>query len=233
VASGYHLSPRGERAAARGEEVRRGAEELGVPLKFDAGESGAGLYERLMGAGWRELCEPVRRLHTRRAGLCGEGRFEVRGGGLLARAAARLLGLPRVGGGVRVCLYVTREGERERWHRTFEGRAFDTLQQAREDGLLAERSGPFELLFRLSADGGALVYTQAGAALRLGRLRVPLPRAIAPRVEGHESASEDGRGVSVCVKASAPLFGRMLSYEGRLETKGDAATAGAGSLSQS
>jgi hypothetical protein len=180
----------------------------------------ARLYERLLGEAWGELDEPVRRLHGLVGGPCGEGLFAVRRGSFVARALAGLFRLPSNGEGVRVRLSVNpTEGGGERWHRTFEGRSFDTLQREGEHRLLAESAGPFELLFRLSVERGALVYRQAGAALRVGPLRVPLPRPLAPRVEARESAAEDGRGVRVYVSASAPLVGRMLSYEGRLEVE--------------
>lgn len=181
----------------------------------------ARLYERLLGADWNSLDGPVRRLHERGTGPCGEGLFALRGGNLFARTLARLFGLPAGGEGVRVCLSVTQEegGAAERWHRTFEGRVFDTWQGEGEGGLLAERAGPFELLFRLSVEGGALVYTQTGAALRVGRLRVPLPRSLAPRVEARERAADDGEDVLVYVKSIAPFVGPMLSYEGRLRVK--------------
>ena len=181
----------------------------------------ARLYERLLGEDWARLDEPVRRLHEFGTGPCGEGLFAVRGGNLFARALARLFGLPAPGEAVRVCLSVTREegGEAERWHRTFGRRVFDTLQREGANGLLAESAVPFELLFELGVDGGALVYKPAGAALRVGPLRVPLPRALAPRVEARESAADDRRGVVVYVKSSAPLVGLMLSYEGLLRVK--------------
>lgn len=178
----------------------------------------ARLYERLLGGAWVELDEPVRRLHERGTGPCGEGLFAVRGGNFFARWLARLSGLPACGDAVRVCLSVTQTegGEAERWHRTFEGRVFDTLQREGEGRLLAERAGPFELLLKLSVEGGALVYTHAGASLRVGPLRVPLPRALAPRVDARESAADDGESVLVHVSSRAPLIGLMLSYEGRL-----------------
>jgi hypothetical protein len=194
----------------------------------ESSEAGArsrpGLYERLVGVAWREVDEPVRRLHARGTGLCGEGSFAVRRGNFAARALARLLRLPAGGDAVRVRLAVTfAEGGRvERWHRTFEGRSFDTLQREGEGRLLSERAGPLELRFRLSVEGGALVYTQAGAGLRLGRLRVPLPRPLAPRVEARERGAGDGEDVNVYVRACAPLVGPLLSYEGclRLEARG-------------
>ena len=123
---------------------------------------------------------------------------------------------------MRVCLSVTiLESGGERWHRTFEGRSFDTSQREGDKGLLAERAGPVELTFSLSEEGGALVYKQTGAALRVGRLRVPLPRSCAPRVEARERGADDRRGVNVYVSASAPLLGPMLSYEGRLSVEAD------------
>ena len=180
----------------------------------------ARLYERLLGDGWRRLDGPVRLLHERGSGPCGEGLFAVRGGNLFARALARLAGLPAPCEKVRVCLSVTPlEGGGERWQRTFGGRPFDTLQREGDGGLLAERAGPFELLFGLSEEGGALVYMQARAALCVGRLRVPLPRARAPRVEARERGADDGREVFVSVSSSAPLAGLVLSYEGRLRVE--------------
>ena len=195
-------------------------------VNYFAGERGrviiepvrARLYERLLGESWKELDEPVRRLHERGTGPCGEGLFAVRGGNFFARSLARLFGLPAGGEAVRVCLSVAQveDGTAERWHRTFEGRVFDTLQREGENSLLAERAGPVELLFKLSVEGGALVYTHAGAALRVGTLRVPLPRSLAPRVDARESAADDGESVLVHVSSRAPFVGLVLSYEGRL-----------------
>jgi hypothetical protein len=178
------------------------------------------LYERLLGEAWSEVDEPVRRLHERGSGPCGEGLFKVRRGNIIARSLARL---PARGEGVRVCLSVTHteDGKAERWHRTFEGRSFDTLQREGAGRMLAERAGPIELLFELSEEGGALVYKQTRAALRVGRLRVPLPRVLAPRVEARERGADDGRSVEVYVSSSAPLVGLMLTYEGRLSMESD------------
>jgi len=181
------------------------------------------LYERLLGEAWRGLDEPVRLLHERGSGPCGEGLFAVRRGNFFARALARLAGLPAGGEGVRVRLSVTHteDGRVERWHRTFGGRVFDTSQREGEGRLLAERAGPVELLFRLSVEEGALVYRQAGAALCLGRLRVPLPPALAPRVEAREQGADDRRSVLVYVSSGAPFVGPVLSYEGRLSVNAD------------
>lgn len=173
----------------------------------------AGLYERLVGEGWGVLDAPVRRLH-----LCarGAGTFAVRRGqGRLARVVARLMGLPASGEEVPLLLSVEAHGGGERWRRSFAGREFVT-EQGEHAGLMAERTGPFELLFRLKAEGGALLYAQEDAALRVKSLRVRLPRLLAPRVEAWERADAGGVRVSVCV--TAPLVGPLIRYEGLVKT---------------
>ena len=176
----------------------------------------AGLYERLIGEGWGVLGEPVRRFHMRARGV---GVFAVRRGeGRLARVVARLMGLPRSGEGVPLLLSVEPHGDGERWRRNFAGREFVTEQGAHAAGLLAERAGPFELLFRLKAEGGALLYAQEDAALRVKSLRVRLPRLLAPRVEAWERADEGG-DVRVTVRVTAPLTGPLISYEGLVRTE--------------
>ena len=180
--------------------------------------AGAGLYERLVREGWGGLEEPVRVLHARSRAT---GTFAVRrGAGRLARVVARLLSLPESGAAVPLLLTVTPHAGGERWHRSFAGRAFVTEQREHAGSLLAERTGPFEMLFRLTAEGGALAYRQEGAALRAGRLKVRLPHALAPRIEAWERA--DGPGVLVSVRVTAPLVGPLIEYEGLVLTEEDA-----------
>lgn len=174
----------------------------------------AGLYERLVGEGWHELDEPVRRLHLRARG---EGVFAVRRGeGRLARAVARLMGLPEGGEAVPLLLSVEPHARGERWRRSFAGREFVTEQSEHAGPLLLERAGPFELLFRLSVEEGTLAYRPAGAFLRIRGLRVRLPRRLAPSVEAWERAA--GGGVSVTVRVTAPLAGPLIRYEGLVRT---------------
>ena len=174
----------------------------------------AGLYERLVGEGWGGLDEPVRRFH-----LCarGVGVFKVRRGeGRLARVVARLMGLPENGEEVPLLLSVEPHGGGERWRREFAGREFVT-EQGEHSGLMAERTGPFELRFRLKSEGGSLLYASEGAALRVKSLRVRLPRLLAPRVEAWERADEGG-DVRVFVRVTAPLVGPLIRYEGLVKT---------------
>jgi hypothetical protein len=176
----------------------------------------AGLYARLVGDGWGGLDEPVRRLHLRARGA---GVFAVRRGeGRVARVVARLMGLPQSGEAVPLLLSIEPHGGGERWRRNFDGREFVTEQRESAGPLLAERAGPFELLFRLCVEAGALVYRPEGAALRVGILRVRLPRLLAPRVEARERADEGG-GVRVEVCVTAPLAGLLIRYEGLVRTE--------------
>jgi hypothetical protein len=178
----------------------------------------AGLYERLVGDGWDGLDEPVRRLHLRARGA---GVFAVRRGeGRFARVVARLLGLPEGGEAVPLLLSVEPHGGGERWRRNFAGREFVTEQGEHAGALMAERTGPFELLFRLTAEGGALAYRQEGAFLRVRSLRARLPRLLAPRVEARERAEEGG--VRVSVRVTAPLAGLLIRYEGLVNVEEDA-----------
>jgi hypothetical protein len=187
----------------------------------------AGLYERIVGDRWQRLDEPVRRLHELSGRRCFEGDFEVGGArGLVARALKRLFGLPAAGEEVRVRLEVTPSeggGHFEYWHRTFGGRAFVTEQRDGGRGMLAERAGPLEILFRVGELNGALVYRSARAALRLGPVRLPLPRTLAPRVDAHERGAPGGGGVSVYVCADAPLVGTLIAYKGVLRLEGEGA----------
>ena len=180
-----------------------------------------GLYERLVGGGWGRLDEAVRRFHPAGAGVRAAGTFAVRrGSGRFAGLLARLLGLPEPGETVPLLLRVTPlAGGGERWRRRFAGRDFTTEQREGAGSLLAERAGPVEMLFRLTAQGGALVYEQAGLALCAGRLRVTLPRSLSPRVEASERAGAGGRGVRVYVRVTAPLVGLLIMYEGLVTTE--------------
>lgn len=183
--------------------------------------AGAGLYRRLLRGAWGELDESVRRFHA-----CGaaEGTFKVRrGASRPARLLARLLRLPPGGETVPLRLLVEPlEGGGERWRRTFDGADFVTEQRAHAGLLLAERAGPFETLFRLSAEGGALAYRSESAGLRVWRMKLRLPRRVAPRVEAWERAERGG--VRVAVRVTSPLVGLLIEYEGLVRAEeGEAA----------
>jgi hypothetical protein len=103
-----------------------------------------------------------------------------------------------------VVLVVTPSTGAERWDRTIGSIALITTQAEGRGKHLVERFGPVELTFRLGAIDGAMVFSQTGAALRLGPLRLPLPRQLAPRVSARASADGVSKGIGCGFGLSVP-----------------------------
>jgi len=175
------------------------------------------LYPRLLGPAWLDLHPAIRWLHLTDG--VATGRFEFhRGRGVAARLACWVLRLPSSETVLAARLTIARDAESERWARTFNRRVLVTIQRGLPDGTLAERFGALEFRFHLRVSEGALTYVQAGAGVMVGRLRIPLPRWISPRVEAREACG-DGRGAYVRVGISAPGFGLVMSYEGSVQVE--------------
>src|SRR5262249_46955529 len=144
------------------------------------------LYPRLLGPVWFDLPEPLRLLHGDKS-LRARGRMRVvNGRRLLARAVLRGLRKPRAGDSVDVRLEGTATENGRPGGRTFDQVRLETWQREATAGLLEERFGFLEFRFRLAADLGALRYEQVSASVRVGPLRLPLPVALAPKVEASE-----------------------------------------------
>jgi hypothetical protein len=189
-------------------------------LAEDLGKTpgGEGLYQRLLGAAWHDLAEPVRRSHADSSEVRCTGEFRIRHGAHPgARLIAQIARLPRESGCAAARLRIVPTEGGERWERFFDGRAFTSRQRA-EGGLLVERVGAAEYRFRLAAEDGALIYRAAGVALRIGPLRLFLPSFVTPRAAGKEE-SREGRA-HIFVEVSLPLIGRLIEYEGFLEREG-------------
>ncbi|WP_224240471.1 DUF4166 domain-containing protein [Hyalangium gracile] len=168
------------------------------------------LYAGMLGAHWAGLPPVVRRMHEEGSAT---GRLTVRrGGGLLSRVIGWLCRFPAAGDAVPTVLRVQREGEGQRWERSFGGHRLVTWQRECARELLGERFGPVECVFRLRPVEGGLAYEQVGALLCLGSWRLPLPRLLAPRVEA--MTLEAPRGMRVHVKIGAAVLGWLLTYEG-------------------
>jgi hypothetical protein len=174
-----------------------------------------GLYARLLGDSWAALPQAVRDMHCGGSAVRAVGLLRVaRGANRLARWLAALLRLPAAGAAVPVTLVITPSTAGEEWRRTFAGRPLVTRQWSQPGRLLVEQAGLTELRFRLEVRDGGLVYHAAGAALRLGWLRVPLPRWLAPTVTARESPAAMPGRIVVSVRVCLPVLGLMVSYEG-------------------
>jgi hypothetical protein len=176
------------------------------------------LYPRLLGRAWLDLHPTIRWLHL--TDRVATGRFEFhRGRGLAARLTCWALRLPSSATVLEARLAIARDAESETWARTFGRRLLITIQRGLPDGTLAERFGALEFRFHLRVVEGALTYVHAGAGVAVGRLLIPLPRWISPRVEAQEACIE-GRGPHVRVRISAPGIGLVMSYEGCVQVEG-------------
>lgn len=181
-----------------------------------------GLYPHLLGPAWNDLAPAVQRAHADAPVSHAEAMLTVRHGtGRLVWCLLRLAGVPGAAEAAQVKLWVQRLGRVERWHRTFAGLPLVTLQREAPGGLMLERFGPLELLNRLQVQDGRLVYAQVGAALRLGRLRLPLPRWLAPQVAGEEGPGGMPNQTRIVVRVSAPTGGLLFSYTGIVRWRDD------------
>jgi hypothetical protein len=176
-----------------------------------------GLYARLLGESWAGLADAVRRMHCNGSTVRGQGRLRVsRCNNLLARCLATLLRLPSASEAVLVTLTIAPVNDWEDWTRTFDGRPLVTRQWLGPQGLLVEQNGMMELRFRLAVHDGGLDFQRAGAALRLGRLRVPVPSFLAPLVRAREMPAGHPGRTAISVQISLPLVGLLIAYEGQM-----------------
>jgi hypothetical protein len=108
----------------------------------------------------------------------------------------------------------------EIWTRTFGNRELISFQYANEQGLLAERFWLSELWFRLDAVEHSLVFVTTGGALVAGPIRIRFPLRWCPDVRARVSGSFEKRErFEVSVSLSVPLFGRVLAYEGYIDSE--------------
>ena len=174
------------------------------------------LYERVLGERYHRLPEAVRTMHEvcRDSGAAGEAEV-VRGKTLAARLIARLMRFPPAGSWPLHVAFRERDGA-ESWTRDFGGHRF-TSRLAEAGSLICESFGPLRFLFRIEAGESAL-------AMHLrswGFLRLPLPRALAPRIAAREW-QEQGR-FRFDVGVALPVVGPVIAYTGWLSPLGEQA----------
>jgi hypothetical protein len=163
-----------------------------------------------LGDDWVRLPPIVQRLHEPCTAV---GSFRIeRGTGSIVTVLCWLSGLPRAGTDVPTRVEVRQGPDAFTWARRFGDDVLVTRQRAIARGTIAERFGMIECSFRPEASGQGLDYQQTGASVCVGSLRLPLPIALWPRVEGRTRGLGDTMDVEVVV--SAPLVGRLLRYHG-------------------
>jgi len=173
--------------------------------------SSLSLFRRILGARFDELPGVLQRFHGSTTGGKARGTFLIeRGKGWLRNAVASLFGMPKAGKDVPVRLEVVVEGERERWFRHFPGQRLSSLQWA-EGGLLIESFGLGCFAFELVIDGSRLRHEFRQAWFT----GIPIPRSLAPSVDGWLDAGD--KGWLVVVHVFFPFLGEIVHYEGWVE----------------
>jgi hypothetical protein len=168
----------------------------------------------LLGEAYEAMPAPLQAMHDLQNEMTAEGAATVtRGRGLLARIAAALVGFPPAGESVPLRVDFKVEQGRERWTRSFAGRAFHSTQEqgrGRFEWLVCERFGPL-------CAGMALVLDEGKLRLIVRRWSVfgiPLPVWLAPRGDSYEYA-ENGR-FHFHVEIAHPFTGLIVGYRGWL-----------------
>jgi hypothetical protein len=176
-------------------------------------------FQRLLGGDFERLPAPVRDLHSLgeivlTAGLADITAPSNPGAWLLSRIA----GLPRPGRDVPVTVGFHPDGQgREWWDRRFGARRYASTMAAgtgRDEGLLIEHFGPFNLLFRLTLREDGLGWSLA----RWRLLGVPLPGWSLPRIECVESG--EGNRFVFDIDVAFPIVGHVVHYRGWIERTG-------------
>ena len=174
-------------------------------------------YRDVLGQDYGRLHPHVRIAHE--APLDAAGVMNVRHGRhVLTPFFVRAMHLPAEGPGQPVLLSVTvddlppKRGGLLRWSRRIGSTLLATRQFSR-NGRLVEESGPGSVEFELFVDDqGSLVYEHTGSRV----FRVPLPRALSPRVRARVSGAPAGWDVEVTVEWRTHL---ICTYAGSMQSR--------------
>jgi hypothetical protein len=153
-----------------------------------------------------------------------------RGGGMLSRLAARLIGFPPAGADIPVKVSFDIDADGETWTRTFGTHGFSSRQFAgrgRSERLLCEGFGPLTFAMALVLDDNRLRLVLR----RWSFLGLPLPMGLCPRSNAYETV-EDGR-FRFHVEISHPLAGLIVRYRGWLEPAHGSSTVGSPAVAPS
>ncbi len=133
------------------------------------------------------------------------------GTGWIAALLLKLGGFPNAGQDVPVTLSTTHAEDAAMWVRNFGGHQTRSRIVLTDNGLIAEKFGPFTLAMRPELRGDALALPVAGFKV----LGIPVPAFLWPRSETTETSDSDGCYV-FDVSASMPIIGPLIRYQGYL-----------------
>jgi|AGTN01.3.fsa_nt_gi hypothetical protein len=172
-------------------------------------------FQRILGAAFEGLPGPVQHFHGLSGELHTNGTAEITSvANPTAWALCKIAGLPKPGRDVPVTVSFHPDGKgREFWDRHFAGRRYASTMEAgqgKDDGLLIEHFGPFDLLFRLEPREGGLGWSLSGWRL----LGIPLPTWSRPAIECTEMA--EGNRFVFDIDVAFPLMGHVVHYRGWL-----------------
>lgn len=168
------------------------------------------LYARILGASYDRLSPILKSIHDTRVTKRYVGRCDIRAGtSLIARAIARIAGLPIAKADVPVELTIFRDGHGEGWTRMFGTQRMHSRLRDRQRRL-QERLGPIVLTFELVAEAERIVWSLHDARLAW----IPLPISFLLVCAATESI-ENGR---YCFDVSAHVrgIGLIVHYRGWL-----------------
>ncbi|MDB2439111.1 DUF4166 domain-containing protein [Hellea sp.] len=178
------------------------------------GVKGRNLYEKILGETYNEMSEPLRNLHRIEAGKTFEGRCKVtRGKNPLSHIVATFLRFPKASPDIPVKVVLTKDGDKEIWERFFDGRRMVSIQEAgrgKQNRLVIERFGPIAVYLAILVQDGRQVLKTTGWSI----FGIPLPKFLTPGGDVFEHDA-DGR-FNFHVDLVAPIFGRLVKYEGWL-----------------
>ena len=173
------------------------------------------LYEEILGPAYEQMSKPLHKLHRIGQGKTLKGRCKVtRGKNPLSHIVALLLGLPKASPDSPVRVVLTKDGDKEIWERYFDGRRMVSTQESgrgKQSRLVIERFGPIAVHIAILVEDGKQILKTTGWSI----FGLPLPKFLLPGGEVFEHDA-DGR-FNFHVDLVAPLFGRLVKYEGWLE----------------
>jgi hypothetical protein len=141
-----------------------------------------------------------------------------RGRSPMNRCLGAVLRLPRAGTHQQSRVRISNAGGLERWQRRIGGRRLNSRQH-RVGDVLVEYAGPVELRMRITVSDNRVTFAPIGAALRISRLRIALPDAVAPHTAAVATSAADGFHVEV--RIWIPLIGLLIAYSGHIRVEED------------